>query len=68
MQRQAILNGYVRSAANCPERLSLNSDDDVINAIDRQLNTDQNSLNDIKKTLENYNIDQIDLEIQSAEF
>ena len=32
MQQQAILNGRVRSAVNCPERLSLSSDDDVVNA------------------------------------
>lgn len=32
MQRQAILNGFVRSAVNCPERLALNSSDDVVNA------------------------------------
>ena len=32
MQRQAILNGNVRSAVNCPERLALASEDDVVNA------------------------------------
>ena len=32
MQRQAILNGYTRSAVNCPERVALSSEDDVINA------------------------------------
>jgi len=32
MQRQATLNGYVRSAVNCPERVALSSEDDVINA------------------------------------
>jgi hypothetical protein len=32
MQQQAILNGRVRSAVNCPERLALNSSDDVLNA------------------------------------
>jgi hypothetical protein len=44
MQRQAILNGYVRSAANCPERLSLNSDDDVINANNAQYSAFQINL------------------------
>jgi len=44
MQRQAILNGYVRSAVNCPERLSLSSEDDVVNANNAQYNVFQINL------------------------
>jgi hypothetical protein len=44
MQQQAILNGRVRSAVNCPERLSLNSDDDVVNANNAQYNQFQINL------------------------
>jgi hypothetical protein len=36
MQQQAILNGRVRSAVNCPERLALSSEDDVVNANNAQ--------------------------------
>ena len=42
--------------------------DNVIKATDNQLNTNDGNLDDIKKSLENYNVDQIDLEIQSSQF
>jgi hypothetical protein len=44
MQQQAILNGRVRSAVNCPERLALSSDDDVVNANQAQYNQFQINL------------------------
>jgi hypothetical protein len=44
MQRQAILNGSVRSAVNTPERLSLSSNDDVVNANQAQYSAFQINL------------------------
>lgn len=42
--------------------------DSVIRATDMELNTDEGNLDDIKKSFENYNVEQIDLEIQSSQF
>ena len=44
MQQQAILNGRVRSAVNCPERLALSSEDDVVNANQAQYSSFQINL------------------------